>query len=143
VSCIFCRIIEGDIKAEVVAREPGALAFLDVSPLADGHVLVVPHAHVARIEDLPTEDAAALLRLVVGLAGPAREAVGAAGSTIGINNGEATGQTVPHVHVHIVPRVAGDGAGSIHTIFKPRPRLGLPEVGAAIRARLAAAQPKD
>jgi histidine triad (HIT) family protein len=140
-SCIFCRIIEGDIKAEVVAREPGALAFLDVSPLADGHVLVVPHAHVARIEDLSPGDAAALLRLVVELAGPAREAVGAAGSTIGINNGEATGQTVPHVHVHIVPRVAGDGAGSIHTIFKPRPRLGLADVGAAIRARLGAAKP--
>jgi len=136
-SCIFCRIIRGEIKAEVVAREPGALAFLDVTPLADGHVLVVPDAHVARIEDLSAADAAALFRAVTALAGPVRAAVAAAGSTIGINNGEATGQTVPHVHVHIVPRWPGDGAGSIHSIFTAKPRLSLPEVGSAIRARLA------
>jgi histidine triad (HIT) family protein len=135
-SCIFCRIIQGNIEAEVVAREPRVVAFLDVSPLADGHVLVVPEAHVARVEDLSPSDADALFRAVVAIAGPAREAVGAAGSTIGVNNGEATGQTVPHVHVHIVPRWPGDGAGSVHTIFKPRPKQTLPEVGAAIRARL-------
>ena len=60
-------------------------------------------------------------------------AVDALGTTIGINNGEATGQTVPHVHVHIVPRWSGDGAGTIHTIFPRRTSRTLPEVGAAIR----------
>jgi histidine triad (HIT) family protein len=72
------------------------------------------------------------------LAGPARDAVGAPGSTIGINNGEATGQTIPHVHVHIVPRHAGDGAGSVHTLFKAGPRRDVAEVGAAIRKALTA-----
>jgi len=139
-SCIFCRIIAGDIKAEVIAREPGAFAFLDVTPLADGHVLIVPDAHVARIEDLSASDAAALFRAVVALAGPVRDAVGAAGSTIGINNGEATGQTIPHVHVHIVPRWPGDGGGSVHSIFTAKPRRSLPEVGAAIRARIDASK---
>lgn len=139
-SCIFCRIVQGEVKAEVVARVPGAVAFLDVTPLADGHVLVVPEAHVSRIEDMQPADAAALFRAVADLAGPVREAVGAAGSTIGINNGEATGQTVPHVHVHIVPRWPDDGAGSVHSIFKPRPKLGLAEVGDAIRARTGSAQ---
>ncbi len=139
-SCIFCRIVSGEVKAEIVAREPGATAFLDVSPLADGHVLVVPEAHVAFVEELSPGDADALFRLVRRLAGPVREALGASGSTIGINNGPATGQTIPHVHVHIVPRRPGDGAGSVHTIFprlaRPRP---LDEVGAAIRGKLAQA----
>src|SRR5262245_44519569 len=114
-SCIFCRIASGEVKGEVVARMPGAVAFLDVTPLADGHVLVVPEAHVARVEDLAAADAEALFRAVTTLAGPVRQAVGAVGSTIGINNGEATGQTVPHVHVHIVPRWVNDGAGSVHS----------------------------
>jgi|SRR5581483_1477645 len=135
-SCIFCRIVAGEIPAEVVAREPEVTAFLDVQPLADGHVLVVPRAHVAAIEDLPPDAADALFRAVVRLARPVRTALGAAGTTIGINNGEATGQTIPHVHVHIVPRREGDGAGSVHTIFPRRTSRALPDVGAAIREAL-------
>jgi histidine triad (HIT) family protein len=132
-ACIFCRIVSSEIPAEVVAREPEVVAFLDVQPLADGHVLVVPRAHVAHVEDLEPAAADALFRAVVRLAGPVREALGAAGTTIGINNGEATGQTIPHVHVHIVPRTEGDGAGSIHSIFPRRTSRALAEVGAAIR----------
>ena len=131
--CVFCRIVAGEIPAEVVAREPEVVAFLDTHPLADGHVLVVPRAHVALLEDLEPAAADALLRAVVRLARPVREALGAAGTTIGVNNGEATGQTIPHVHFHIVPRWHGDGAGSIHTIFPRRTRRSLAEVGAAIR----------
>ena len=135
-SCIFCRIVAGEIPAEIVARGDGYAAFLDVTPLADGHVLVVPVAHVAAIEDLAPADADALFRAVRQLAGPTRAAVGAAGSTIGINNGAATGQTIPHVHVHIVPRWEQDGAGSVHTIFRQGPRKPVAEVGAAIRRQL-------
>src|SRR5438132_495841 len=73
------------------------------------------------------------LRAAVRFARPVREALGAAGTTIGVNNGEATGQTIPHVHVHIVPRREGDGAGSVHTIFPRGARRPLGEVGEAIR----------
>src|SRR5262245_7886109 len=135
-SCIFCRIVAGEIPAEAVARGDGSLAFLDVTPLADGHVLVVPVAHVGTVEDLVPTDADALFRAVRRLAGPVRAAVGAAGSTIGINNGAATGQTIPHVHVHIVPRWEKDGAGSVHTIFRAGARKPVAEVGAAIRRQL-------
>ena len=135
-SCIFCRIVKGEIPAEVVARGPEVTAFLDVQPLADGHVLVVPRAHAARVEDLEPAAADALFRTVVRLAGPVREALGAAGTTIGINNGDATGQTIPHVHVHIVPRWESDGAGSVHTIFPRNVTRKLPDVGAAIRKAL-------
>jgi len=135
-SCIFCRIVAGEIPSEIVDRDDDYTAFLDVTPLADGHVLVVPTRHVATIEEMPADAAAALFAAVHRLAGPAREAVGAPGSTIGVNNGPATGQTIPHVHVHIVPRHEGDGAGSVHTIFQAGPRRDVAAVGAAIRKAL-------
>lgn len=135
-ACLFCRIVAGEIPAEVVARGDGYLAFLDVTPLADGHVLVVPAAHIATIDALAPADADALFRAVTRLAGPVRTAVGAAGLTIGINDGAATGQTIPHVHVHLVPRREGDGGGSVHTIFRAGPRRPVAEVGAAIRDAL-------
>jgi histidine triad (HIT) family protein len=135
--CIFCRIVRGDVPAEVLAREADVVAFLDVQPLADGHVLVVPRAHAAHIEDLAPAELDALFRAVARLAGPVREALDADGTTIGVNNGRATGQSVPHVHVHIVPRWENDGAGSIHTIFPKKAYRDVKEVGTTIRARLA------
>ena len=78
-SCIFCRIVAGEIPAEVVDRTSHTLAFLDVTPLADGHTMVVPRAHVRCVEDLEPAACDALFRTVQRLAGPLREAVGAAG----------------------------------------------------------------
>src|SRR5204863_151338 len=90
-------------------------------------------------EDLKPAEADALFRAVVRLAGPVRAALGAAGTTIGVNNGEATGQTIPHVHVHIVPRWPNDGAGSVHTIFPRHVKRKRPAVGPALRAEHARA----
>ena len=135
--CIFCRIATGEIPAEIVAKDEHAMAFLDIAPLADGHTVVIPRAHVATVEDMAADDADAVFRLVRGVAGPARRAVGAAGSTIGINNGAASGQTIPHVHVHVVPRHDGDGAGSVHTMFRAGPRRPVADVGKEIRKALA------
>ena len=132
-SCIFCRIAAGEIPAEIVAKDEHTVAFLDVAPLADGHTVIVPRRHVATIEEMDPGEAAALFHTVQRLAGPVRQALGAAGSTIGINNGGATGQTIPHVHVHIVPRRADDGAGSVHTIFRAGSRRPVAEVGKEIR----------
>jgi histidine triad (HIT) family protein len=136
-SCIFCRIVAGEIPAEVVARSEDVVAFLDVQPLADGHVLVVPRAHAACVEDLEPAQAEALFRAVMQLAGPVREGVHAAGTTIGINNGAATGQTIPHVHVHLVPRWPDDGAGTVHSIFPRKTSRDIKEVGTSIRAAIA------
>jgi len=135
-SCIFCRIVRGEIPAAVVARDAHAVAFLDVTPLADGHVLVVPTGHAPLVEDLTPDAAAGLFAMVARLAGPVRKALGGAGTTIGVNDGGVTGQTVPHVHVHIVPRWEGDGAGSIHSMFRPAPTLGVEAAAAKIRAAL-------
>jgi histidine triad (HIT) family protein len=132
-SCIFCRIVAGEIPAEIVAKDDGAVAFLDIAPLADGHTVIVPRRHVATIEAMSPDDARSLFATVTRLAGPVRQAVGGAGNTIGINDGAATGQTIPHVHVHIVPRRADDGAGSVHTIFPGGPRRDVADVGKEIR----------
>lgn len=136
-SCIFCRIVAGEIPAEKVAEDEQAVAFLDVAPLADGHTVVVPRRHVATIEEMAPAEAQALFATVRRVAGPVRTAVGAAGSTIGVNNGAATGQTIPHVHVHVVPRRPDDGAGSVHTIFRAGARRPIAEVGKEIRKALA------
>lgn len=131
--CIFCRIVGKEIPAEIVHSDAAAVAFLDVSPLADGHVLVVPRLHAARVEELSPEALAGAFRIVAALSGPVRRALHADGLTIGINDGEVTGQTVPHVHIHIVPRRFGDGAGSIHGMFQAGARRPVGEIAAAIR----------
>jgi histidine triad (HIT) family protein len=136
-SCIFCRIVSGEIPAQVVARDADAVAFLDVQPLADGHVLVVPVRHIARVEDLTESQARAVFDLVRRVTRAARAAVAADGTTIGINDGPATGQTVPHVHVHVVPRRPHDGAGSVHTLFPPGPRRPVAEIATLVREALA------
>lgn len=132
-SCIFCRIAAGEIPAEVIETTEDTFAFLDVQPLADGHVLVIPRRHVPRVEALEPREAEALFRTVAGLTGPLQKAMAADGTTIGINDGEVTGQTVPHLHIHIVPRYRGDGIGSVHSLFPAGSRRPLTEIGRSIR----------
>jgi len=135
-SCVFCRIVREEIRAEVVHTSPRAIAFLDVRPLADGHVVVIPRTHVERVADLEAVDAEGLFLAVAALAGPVQRAVGGEGTTIAINDGEVTGQAIPHVHVHIVPRRRGDGAGSIHSLFPRGQRQPLASIAAAIRKEM-------
>ena len=107
-SCIFCRIIRGEIPSYKIYEDERTLAFLDISPSAPGHTLIVPKAHVARVEDLSEEDAEALFNTLHGLVSGIQDALGVPSSTIGINNGPESGQEVPHVHIHVIPRTGGD-----------------------------------
>ena len=137
--CIFCRIVAGEIPGEVVAETDEILAFLDVMPLAGGHVLVIPKLHGRTVEELPEHTAGALMQVASRVSGALCREFGATGTTMGINNGAETGQTVPHVHLHVVPRFAGDGAGSLHSAFpgfakEPSP---LPVIGERLRGVLA------
>lgn len=117
-ACVFCKIVKGDIPSHRVHEDAGAFAFLDIQPLAVGHALVVPRAHAARVADLTEEEAAALGRAVRAVVRKVEAGTGAAGATVAVNDGAAAGQEVPHVHVHVVPRRAGDGIGPIHALFK-------------------------
>lgn len=133
--CIFCHIVSGDIPGRVVHETDHALAFLDANPLAEGHTLVVPKQHHQRLADVPGDEAAELFGAVHDLVPRIEAAVDAEAVTVGINDGEAAGQEVPHVHVHLVPRFEGDGGGPIHAIAPDRPELSdeeLDEVAAAI-----------
>lgn len=127
-SCVFCRIVRGEAPAHVLAENEHALAFLDIHPLVDGHALIIPKAHYVTLEDVPPELVGPLFELVQRVSRAQRRALGAEATTIGINNGRAAGQVVPHLHVHVLPRYTGDGGGLIHSIIQRPSQRGLDEV---------------
>lgn len=128
--CIFCKIASGQIPARVVMQNDRALAFLDAFPLAAGHVLVVPKAHFQKVQDMGGNDAQAVFDLVHRVIGKVESAAGTGASTVAVHNGREAGQEVQHVHVHIIPRKPGDGAGPVHSMFKNRPKLSAQEIDA-------------
>ena len=113
--CLFCTIASGEAPAAVVLDEPHAVAFLDVRPVFVGHTLVVPRAHRDTLVDIPPEELAPLFRTVQRLAVAVRDAMGAQGTFVAMNN--VVSQSVPHLHVHVVPRTKGDG---LRGFFWPR-----------------------
>jgi histidine triad (HIT) family protein len=113
--CIFCDIVAGEIDAEVVLEGDSTLAFLDHRPLFPGHVLLVPREHHVTIEDLPPEQVGPLFADARRLARAVREAMGSQGTFMGVNN--VVSQSVPHLHVHVVPRTRKDG---LRGFFWPR-----------------------
>ncbi|WP_129114317.1 HIT family protein [Halegenticoccus tardaugens] len=121
--CIFCQIVAGEIPAHVVRETDTTLAFLDVNPLAPGHTLVVPKDHYERLSDAPSDVAADVFHEVYELVPRVESVVDADATTVGINDGAAAGQEVPHVHAHVVPRFEGDGGGPIHAVAGERPDL--------------------
>lgn len=114
--CLFCRILSGEIETSFVAENDHAVAFLDLSPRSPGHTLVIPRVHAATLPELPEEEAGPLFALVRSVATMLGEKLDAPGMTIGINQGDVAGQAVRHLHVHVIPRFAGDGGRSIHDI---------------------------
>jgi len=135
--CIFCAIVDGKIPSHKVHEDERTLAFLDIHPSAPGHTLIIPKAHVAKVEDLNRDDAEALFRTLHGLVGGIQTAMGAPASTIGINNGRESGQEVPHVHIHVIPRYAGDRGGIIQGVTRSLARPEQDEMsGIAERIRV-------
>lgn len=135
-ACLFCAIVAGDEPATVVLDEERLLGFLDVRPVFHGHVLLVPRVHVDTLLDLPPDLHAPLLDGARRLARAAVDGLGAQGTFVAMNN--AVSQSVPHLHVHVVPRTKGDG---LRGFFWPRTRYDDPAQAAEVAARLAAALP--
>ena len=115
-ACLFCSIVEGRIPTHKLYEDDDVQAFLDIRPAAPGHTLLIPKTHAARIEDLTSEQAAALFKALHRIVGPIREAASSDATTIGINNGPGSGQEVSHVHIHIIPRRRGDRGGIIQQV---------------------------
>ena len=106
--CIFCKIANSQIPSKKIYEDAKFLAFLDVNPRANGHCLIIPKKHAETLSNLPKEDAGAIFEVVQHLAKTITTRLGAKGYNIGSNNGEAAGQAVPHLHIHIIPRYDTD-----------------------------------
>ena len=130
-SCVFCRIVAGHEPAQEVLRDEVAVAFLDVRPLFPGHVLVVPRPHVVTLPDLSEAAVAPLFERVRVLSASVRDATGAQGSFVALNN--RVSQSVPHLHVHVVPRTKGDG---LKGFFWPRTRYDSDDHAASVAASI-------
>jgi len=135
-SCPFCRIVAGELPAEVVYEDEHVLAFLDIYPMNPGHTLVVPKSHVERLSDLPDELCGPLFAAARKVAVAAISALGASGANVGLNDGRAAGQAIPHLHIHVVPRFPGDGGGSLHSILPAKRAGDLARVAEELRAAL-------
>ena len=109
--CIFCKIIAADVPAAVVYEDDSVLAFLDIGPLADGHLLVVPRGHYTRLTDLPPERCAQVASAFPMLGRAVLEVTKAEGFNVLFNQGAVAGQAVPHIHFHIIPRKKDDQLG--------------------------------
>lgn len=129
---LVCRIVRGETGAEVVLRTAELIGFLDHRPVFKGHVLLSPIRHVDTLLDLPAELMTPLLTAAQRVAGALGEALGCQGTFVAVNN--VVSQSVPHLHVHIVPRTKGDG---LRGFFWPRTRYSdgeLEAYGDRIRA---------
>jgi histidine triad (HIT) family protein len=130
--CIFCRIVAGQVAAEVVHESPGAVAFLDVFPAARGHALVVPRIHAPTLLDLDEAAVGPLFAAVKAVQRKIEAALHPVAFNVGWNHGRAAGQHVYHLHVHVLPRYAEGGRG-VQALGTGGDRGEVAALGAAIR----------
>jgi histidine triad (HIT) family protein len=132
--CPFCSLVAAPERTHVVLDDPAALAFLDRRPVFPGHVLVVPRDHVETLGDLPADRVGAFFRCVQRVTCAVEDGMAAAGTFVAINN--KVSQSVPHLHVHVVPRRPKDG---LRGFFWPRTKYASEEEAAATAAKIRAA----
>lgn len=133
-ACLFCEIAAGKLPAQTVYADDLVAAFLDIRPLFPGHVLVVPRTHVVTLPDLPAADVGPYFSAVQKLSVAVRDAMGAQGTFVALNN--VVSQSVAHLHTHVVPRTKGDG---LRGFFWPRTKYPSDEDAAATAAAIRAA----
>ena len=138
-ACAFCSIVRGDAAASIVLDEGDCVAFLDVRPLFHGHVLLVPREHVETLPDLPAALVAPLFVTAQRLCVAVEAALDSEGTFVAMNN--RISQSVPHLHVHVVPRNRKDG---LRGFFWPRTTYASEEEAAGVAARIrGAAKPQS
>jgi histidine triad (HIT) family protein len=106
--CIFCKIVQGQIPATKVLEDDHSIAFLDIGPLAKGHILLIPKAHAETMDDLSALQAGQMMANLPALVKAVQAATGCEGVNVLQNNGKVAHQEVMHVHVHVIPRTSGD-----------------------------------
>jgi histidine triad (HIT) family protein len=129
--CVFCRIAAGEVPADFVLDDDEFVAFLDARPVFKGHVLVMPRRHYVTLADLPVPAVGPLFERVRLISAAVPAALGAQGTFVALNN--TVSQSVPHLHVHVVPRTRGDG---LRGFFWPRQRYATEEEAADYARRI-------
>jgi histidine triad (HIT) family protein len=129
--CLFCSIIAGSTPAQIVLDTPEVIGFLDVRPVFKGHTLLVPRDHIPTLVELPDELTVPLFGAARAVAAAVRTAYAAQGSFVAVNN--VVSQSVPHLHVHVVPRTKGDG---LRGFFWPRTKYASDDEAAEYAEKL-------
>ena len=119
--CIFCKIISKEIPAKILYEDDYSISFLDAFPVAKGHTLVIPKKHFAKIQDMPSDLNQKLFDSVHKMINKVDALEGS--TLMAVHNGKESGQEVPHVHVHLIPRSVTDSAGPVHSMFKNKIEL--------------------
>lgn len=132
--CIFCKIGAGEAKAHLVYEDESVLAFLDIRPASRGHTMVIPKVHAERLDLLEDRNIGPLFLGVKTVMRLLEKALKPEGMNVGWNHGWAAGQHVNHLHVHLIPRYAGDGGGGIQSLIRSSVKEDLASVAGQIRA---------
>jgi histidine triad (HIT) family protein len=133
--CVFCKIRDGQIPSLKIFEDDRTLAFMDINPVTHGHCLVIPKAHAATLFDAEVEDLQAVIAAAQQVARAIREALAPDGLNMLQANGAAAFQSVPHFHLHLIPRWANDGKGFDWKLV-PGHRDQIMKAGERIRALL-------
>ncbi len=113
--------MKGEIPAKIIENTNKSLAFMDAFPLAKGHSLVIPKNHYEKMQEIPPEENAELFETVRKLLSKVDKLTNS--TLVALHNGKDSGQEIPHVHIHLIPRSREDSAGPVHSMFKNRPKL--------------------
>ena len=133
--CIFCKIAKKEIPSKIITETNKSIAFLAAFPLSRGHTLVIPKYHYEKVQDMTDMDNTDLFNTVHKVISKVDKLTGA--TLLAIHNGKDSGQEIPHVHVHLIPRQPSDQAGPVHSMFKDRLKLSdeeLEELSAKIKS---------
>ena len=124
--CIFCKIASKEITSKILVETESCIGFLDAFPLAKGHALVIPKRHYEKLQDLPINVNTEVFSTVHSLISKVDSLTGA--TLVAVHNGKQSGQEIPHVHVHLIPRSEDDSAGAVHSMFSKKPDLSESEI---------------
>jgi histidine triad (HIT) family protein len=134
--CVFCQIIRGESEASFVHQDDAIVAFMDIQPITQGHMLVVPREHHVLMKDVPDQVAMRAFRVARMLGVTSEATLGAGGVNLFVADGEVAFQDVPHFHIHVIPRYSQDGFGLTfpESYSHPPSRAQLHAIAAALHA---------
>ena len=132
-NCLFCKIVGKEIGAEIIYEDEDIVAILDIHPRAPGHTIILPRVPAENILGLPEGQISGVFQGVKKVTDLLNRSLKPDGFTIGINHGKVSGQTIDHLHIHIIPRWDGDGGGSLHSVVNNSSKESLEHIKGLIK----------